>query len=269
MKVYALVGKSGTGKSYHAMSLCRERNIEGIIDDGLFIVGSGILAGISAKRQDTKIGAIKTALFTDDGHRKSVMDKIAEAAPASILILGTSDEMVKKIADRLCLPDIGSIVSIESITTERQRENAIRQRNEMGKHVIPVPTFQIKTDFSGYFVDPLRMFRGKGKGVKGGFAEKSVVRPTFSYMGRYMISESVISDIVECVAAGRRGSLAVTRVMTENAGSGLKITIVVLIRYGARIFDAAKAFQEQVAAQVSHMTAFNIDSVDIEVRGLK
>ena len=63
MKVYALVGKSGTGKSYQAMNLCRDLDIEVIIDDGLLIYGNGILAGTSAKRQETVIGAIKTALL--------------------------------------------------------------------------------------------------------------------------------------------------------------------------------------------------------------
>ena len=37
MRIYTLVGKSGTGKSFHAMDLCRKENIESIIDDGLYI----------------------------------------------------------------------------------------------------------------------------------------------------------------------------------------------------------------------------------------
>ena len=37
MKIYTLVGKSGTGKSFHAMELCRKKQIESIIDDGLII----------------------------------------------------------------------------------------------------------------------------------------------------------------------------------------------------------------------------------------
>lgn len=61
MKVYSLTGKSGTGKSYQAMNLCNEENIESIIDDGLFIYHSRVEAGISAKRQKTHVGAIKTA----------------------------------------------------------------------------------------------------------------------------------------------------------------------------------------------------------------
>ena len=68
MKVYTLTGKSGTGKSYQAINLCKEKNIESIIDDGLFIYRNRVEAGISAKRQKTLVGAIKTALFTLDEH---------------------------------------------------------------------------------------------------------------------------------------------------------------------------------------------------------
>ena len=57
MEVYTLVGKSGTGKSFHAMNVCKKLNIEAIIDDGLFIYKNSVLAGTSAKREETKIGA--------------------------------------------------------------------------------------------------------------------------------------------------------------------------------------------------------------------
>jgi len=268
MKVYALVGKSGTGKSYQAVNLCKEKNIEGIIDDGLFIIGNDIRAGVSAKRQATKIGAIKTALFADEWHKISVKEKIRESAPDSILIIGTSDQMVMRIAARLDLPDIGDIVHIESITTEHERAAAIKQRRDLGKHVIPVPTFQIKREFSGYFREPLRIFKRKGRGEKGEVAEKSVVRPTYSYLGGYIVSDRVISDIVDCVLSPGDGDLKVTKVLTENSKSGIKITIQVLIRYGAGVIETAKAFQEQVASRVGYMTAFNIDRVDIEVRDM-
>jgi uncharacterized alkaline shock family protein YloU len=251
------------------VNLCRDKNIDGIIDDGLFIVGNGILAGISAKRQTTRIGAVKTALFTDDEHREAVKEKIKEAAPNSILIIGTSEGMTRKIAERLGLPGIEYTVHIESITTENEREAAIKQRRDLGKHVIPVPTFQIKREFSGYFVDPLRIFRVRGRNVKGGSAEKSVVRPTYSYMGEYLISDKVISDIVDCVLTNSNSDLTVIRVLTENTKNGLRITILILVRYGVKIFEAAKSFQEQVAHRVGYMTAFNVDSVDIEVRGLR
>ena len=268
MKIYALVGKSGTGKSYQAMNLCRGKNIAAIIDDGLFIVGSDILAGVSAKRQTTKVGAIKTALFTDEWHRISVREKIGDYAPDSILIIATSEGMAEKIAERLNLPDIESIIDIESITTENERETAIRQRRELGKHVIPVPTFKIKREFSGYFVDPLRVFRGRSKNGKKRFTEKSVVRPTYSYLGDYSISDRVISDIVDCVLKNMPTGITVARVLMENSKSGIRIKALVNLKYGVKIIETAKAFQEKVAYQVGIMTAFHVDGVDIEVRDL-
>ena len=45
MKVYALVGKSGTGKSHHSMWVARENNIDYIIDDGLLVSDNQIIAG--------------------------------------------------------------------------------------------------------------------------------------------------------------------------------------------------------------------------------
>ncbi|WP_027399492.1 Asp23/Gls24 family envelope stress response protein [Anaerovorax odorimutans] len=267
MKVYGLVGKSGTGKSYQAMNLCKKKNIECIIDDGLFIFGNRILAGISAKRQDTKIAAIKTALFTNEEHRASVTNKIKEIKPKSILIIGTSEKMIYKIVKQLDLEPIGEMISIEHITTEVEREIARKQRQELGKHVIPVPTFQIKHDFSGYFVDPLRIFRSLGG--RASYSEKSVVRPTFSYLGEYIISDKVISDIVTYIGNTINGIYSIIRVSVESKPEGIRITILIIVKYGAKVIEVAKKLQSEVAMQVENMTAFNIKGVDIEVRGLK
>ena len=267
MKVYALVGKSGTGKSYQAVNLCRERNIEAIIDDGLFICSNDVLAGISAKKQETRIGAIKTALFTDDEHMRSVADKIREVDPESILVLGTSDEMVERIRKRIELPPISETIYIEEITTEKERAEAAKQREEFGKHVIPAPTFALKRDFSGYFVDPLKIFRTWGKG-KGGESEKSVVRPTYSYRGDYSISDRVISDIITIVSRSTKGISEIVRADTKKVEYGIAISLVVYIRKGTAAIDAAKNLQKNVAEKIEFMTAFNVERVDVEIRGL-
>ena len=58
--------------------------------------------------------------------------------------------------------------------------------------IIPVPTFEIKKDFSGYLLDPLQIFKSKGKDAEPYIAEKSIIRPTFSYLGNFTISDSVL-----------------------------------------------------------------------------
>ncbi len=267
MKVYALIGKSGTGKSYSAINLCRQMNIETIIDDGLFIGENKILAGISAKRQATTIGAIKTALFTDSEHRNNVYRKIKEVNPESILVLGTSLGMVEKIRARLELPAFEKIVNIEEITTPEDRAVADKQRHELGKHVIPVPTFQLKKEFSGYFIDPLRIFRGWGN--RAAFVEKSVVRPTYSYLGDFTISDRVIVDLALYIMRKAEDVAEVVKTAVENSPAGIKINISAVMIHNSSVISAAMRLQEEIAGKVEKMTAFNVEAVNIEIRGLR
>ena len=153
---------------YKRQELCKKKQIDGIIDDGLFIYQNTIVAGVSAKRSQTKIGAVKVALFLDSASCKEVKAAIEEKQPGSILVLGTSVEMVDKIIRRLGLPmpeaDSPRRIRIEDITTEEERKVARQQRDKLGKHVIPAPALQLKHNFAGYFMDPLRLFRGKDQG---------------------------------------------------------------------------------------------------------
>jgi ABC-type dipeptide/oligopeptide/nickel transport system ATPase component len=48
IKVYALTGESGTGKSFRAILVAQKYGVELIIDDGLLIKDNHILAGLSA-----------------------------------------------------------------------------------------------------------------------------------------------------------------------------------------------------------------------------
>jgi ABC-type dipeptide/oligopeptide/nickel transport system ATPase component len=110
MRIVGFIGSSGTGKSYRALWVAKERGIDYIIDDGLFIHQNRIIAGKSAKKEPTKIGSIKTALFCDPVHCKQVMEAVEKNKPDAIMILGTSDAMVEKIAETLQLGKINEKV---------------------------------------------------------------------------------------------------------------------------------------------------------------
>ncbi len=103
MKLYALVGSSGTGKSYQAMKLCRKLNIEYLIDDGILINRQKKIAGNSAKKETTKVGAVKRAIFFWPEPRQEMKDTLASENPDSLLIIGTSIKMVQQIADNLMI----------------------------------------------------------------------------------------------------------------------------------------------------------------------
>ena len=269
MDVYTLTGKSGTGKSFHAMSLCKKYNIEAIIDDGLFIYNNTVVEGISAKRASTKIGAIKTALFLKDEVRDKVAAAIRKKNPSGILVLGTSDGMADRIRDRLGLPtpepDSPRRIHIEDITTPEERAIAREQRDNLGKHVIPAPSLQLKRSFAGYFMDPLKLFRGKDQGAA---SERTVVRPTFSYMGEYFVDEKVINDIITCTAKTMPSIGRVVYIVQEASPEAYELAVSIKIRRGYPVWEAAQAFQEKLSRVVEEMTAFNVAKVDVEVRGI-
>lgn len=268
MRVVALVGKSGTGKSYRAVTLAHEKDIDYIIDDGLFIKGSKIIAGRSAKREKTTIAAVKRALFMRPKHRQDVVEKIIQHKPDSILILGTSVKMVNRIAGNLEILPINEIVYIDQIASKEEMDMAKESRFKQGKHVIPVPTFELKKDFSGYFVDRLKIF-GRKKDNTLQISEKSVVRPTFSYMGKFTIYDRAIAQMVNHVASDIKSIYRVNKVKIINHHSGITINIELVLKYGFKIPEVITSLQQLVKREVEDMTSINILAVNIDIKGLQ
>lgn len=266
MEVYALVGSSGTGKSYKAFVVAAEKGIEYIIDDGLLIGGTRVYEGKSAKREKTKLASVKRALFKDDEHRGAVIAAIQELKPEKIMLIGTSVNMIEEIRRTLELPELKEIIPIESVSTEKEIELAKRSRKEDGKHVIPVPTLEIKKDFSGYFIDSLKIFARKGKNTA--VEEKTIIRPTFSYMGKYEISKNVLVQMINICASKMERINKVLKVRIENKTNGIHLNIDVAVKLATRIDLIMGDFQKQIIDDIEHMTGINVLSVDITVRGV-
>ena len=268
IRVYAFVGPSGTGKSYRAQMVASEKNIKYIIDDGLLINENQIVAGVSAKKAQTKIETVKHAIFLDEERKIEMCNAIKKYKPESILILGTSDDMVKKIAHNLNLPEIEEIIYISDVATKQEMETARRIRQTEGKHVIPVPTFEIKKDFSGYLLDPLQIFKTKGKGQKPYIAEKSIIRPTFSYMGNFTISDSVFKEIVEYLASKMPEIHKVLRTRVNNTPEGPNIYMEVSVVYGYQVMDALAELKRRCKKEIENLTAMNLQSIDIIAKNI-
>ncbi|MBQ2041905.1 MAG: Asp23/Gls24 family envelope stress response protein [Firmicutes bacterium] len=270
MIIYGLSGKSGTGKSYNAIELCVRMQIEAIVDDGLFIDQGTIIAGVSAKKQKSKMRAIKTAIFEDEEQAAEVRAAIERCAPKSILVLGTSDRMVDIIAGRLGLPPVTEYIHIEDITTEAQRSKAIDARARGGMHVIPAPTIQVRKQFSGYFLDPKRSFRKTRAELGDQAGEKTVVRPKYSYFGKFEISEKVINDITSHIVSETPGAAQLLMSSsTADSDNNMYIRAVVTVEWGRRVLSVARQLQKSLVEAVTAMTGFNILGVEIEVRGFK
>ena len=268
IKVYAFVGPSGTGKSYRAQMVAGEKNTHFIIDDGLLIKDNEVVAGESAKKATTKVATVKHALFYEEEERQEIIKALKKYKPQSILILGTSDGMVKKIAENLGLPEISETTYITDVATKQEMETARRIRVTEGKHVIPVPTFEIKKDFSGYLLDPLQIFKSKGKGQKPYISEKSIIRPTFSYMGKFTISDTVFRQILEYLASKTPGIYKILKTRVENYGEGVKLYMEVTVVYGTNVVKDIKNFKEKARKEIEKLTAMNVVELDVVAKNI-
>lgn len=268
IKVYAFVGPSGTGKSYRAQMVASEYNIRYIIDDGLLIKDNEVIAGVSAKKAPTKIETVKGALFLNQEKAEEIKKAFRKYKPESLLILGTSDGMIEKIRTNLELPELEKTIYITDVATEQEMEEAKRMRMVEGKHVIPVPTFEIKKDFSGYILDPLQIFKSKGKDAKPYISEKSIIRPTFSYLGNYTISDGVLKDIIAHLAASVDAIYKINRTRIEKTQIGVKIYIEIILVYGFNIVSSLQSFKKKCIKEIENLTAMNVDEVQILAKGI-
>ena len=268
IKVYAFVGPSGTGKSYRAQMVASEKNINFIIDDVLLIKDNEVIAGESAKKAPTKIETVKHALFYKDEEKEEIIKALKKYKPESILILGTSDGMVEKIAANLGLPEISETIYISDVATQEEMETARRIRVTEGKHVIPVPTFEIKKDFSGYLLDPLQIFKTKGKGQQPYISEKSIIRPTFSYMGNFTISDTVFRQILEYLASKTPGIYKIQKIRVDNFGEGAKLYMEVTVVYGFNLIDGIKQFKIKAKKEIEKLTAMNVEEFEVVVKNV-
>lgn len=268
IKVIGFVGPSGTGKSYRAQFVASENNIKYIIDDGLLISNNKIIAGTSAKKAATKIETVKHALFLHDEEKEEIKNAIEEYKPESIMILGTSDGMVQKIAAALGLPEIENIIHIEDVATQEEMQRARHVRVTEGKHVIPVPTFEIKKEFSGYLLDPLQIFKSKGYGNEPYVDEKSIIRPTFSYMGNFTISDNVFKQIIEYLASKTPEIEKINRVRITKNEAGPTIYIEATLIYGYNIKESLQDFKVKSKKEIEKLTAMNIQKIIIMAKNL-
>lgn len=268
IKVYAFVGPSGTGKSYRAQMVAGQKGTHFIIDDGLLIKDNEVIAGESAKKAETKVATVKHALFYEDSEKAEIVKALKKYKPDKILILGTSDGMVEKIASNLGLPPISDTTYITDVATQKEIETARRIRVTEGKHVIPVPTFEIKKDFSGYLLDPLQIFKSTGKGQKPYISEKSIIRPTFSYLGKFTISDLVFRQILEYLAVQFPAIHKILRTRVDNFGDGAKIYVEVSIVYGYNVIEGLKEFKQKAQKEIEKLTAMNVVELDIVAKNI-
>lgn len=271
MEVIGFYGPPGTGKSDRALVIAYENKASCIIDDGILIYHSRIVAGKSAKREESRLKAVRRAIFWDKEQRDEVRAALQKINPKRVLILGTSDRMVVTIAKALDLPMPAKYIRIEDVAKPEDMLKASEARHKEGKHVIPVPTMELKPYFKGYMVDPLRFLRNRKKEPKrfSEWNERSVVRPVFSYYGKLTFSDKVIESLVNYAAGGLK-RIKIRHVRSKKSESqvnGLILYLDVTVRTGTpqEIRDVIHTMRDKVQREIEYTTGMSLESMKINI----
>jgi len=274
-KVFALIGDSGTGKSFRAKLVAQKYRIDYIIDDGLLIKDNRILAGHSAKKEHTFLAAVKVALFDEKSHRDEVARKLQNEKFKRILLLGTSEKMVYKIAARLQLPPPQKIIKIEDIATQEEIDKALRTRRIEGKHVIPVLSIEVKRTYPNIFFEAIKIFKQRvapegnprdlpsGLGPVPTLLEKSVVRPEYSKRGKIIISQAALSQMVIHCVDEYESNIKIKKILVKDAEMGYRLVITIDVPYGIQLGGNIHDLQHYIIDNIERYTGILIEEVNI------
>lgn len=270
MEVIAFIGPAGTGKSDRALVVAYENKCSCIIDDGILIYRNRIVAGRSAKKEANPIAAVRRAIFEDPDQAADVKRVLGNICPNRILLLGTSVKMVNLITKALGLPAPKRYIRITDIAKPEEIQRAHDARHKEGKHVIPVPTMELKPEFKGYLIDPLRTLfhRGHGKGTER--MEKSVVRPVFSYYGKLTFANRVMADLVNYALRSMKGELTVQSVTSrksEGMTNGIRLSMDVTLRGGSPQYvkETLHRARRLVQKEIEYTTGMFVEKIRLSV----
>jgi len=279
--IVSFIGVSGSGKSTRAIRVARAYNIEYIIDDGLLIHGSAIITGSSAKRADTKMESVRQAMFLDPARAENMRRALVEHLPSALMILGTSEAMLTRICENLWLNQPSIRIRIEDVSSEEERNLARQTRLSEGKHTIPVPSMEIKHEFSGYLAEPFAkfwqrfdfgMFSSQQSQTIADL-DKTVVRPTFSTLGSYAMSDQAMKDLVRMLACAVDGVESVVGQKVHKEPYGIILDLDLSIYYGSSAQSVLAEVQSAVSAGVEQYTAVNVLAANVRAvrvaKGLK
>ncbi|MDN4492646.1 ATP-binding protein [Ureibacillus aquaedulcis] len=266
MIVHSLSGPSGTGKSTSAIQFAYENQIEAIIDDGLLIIHGEKVAGTSAKFEKNTITAVRRAIFQEQQHQLQVMDALKEHEVQSILIIGTSDKMTKKIAKRLQLEPIQYFHHIEQIRSTREILMAKFIRTTQGKHVMPIPYKQVEQNFFKRFI-----YRGfdifsKNK-VKLG--ETTIVQPDF-HQQIIDISKNVYIDLIKYLIGQYKVVAKIDSIhfVMKDYRQILYLTLYLSPPVNYDVVEKMGGLQQLISEQFLRHFEFEPSSIEIYIKGI-
>jgi hypothetical protein len=233
--VQGLVGASGTGKSFRARLVAEREGLECIVDDGLVIRRGSILGGQWAKKEETLLAATRRALFDGPGDAEQGRTVLRESRVRGVLIVGTSEEMVRRIALALRLPAPRRWHRIEDIASRAEIEQALRSRGRAGRHALPVPAVDIRQSALRELASRARGLLAplvRGRLPAAGKPGQPVAAAATPSRGRVLYTEAAFAQMVMHCLQDSEPRARVSRVRVKSRGRWLVVEAGVVVPPG-------------------------------------
>ena len=262
IEVVAFLGAAGTGKSQRVPQMARQYGIDFVIDDGLVVSKGQIMAGKSAKAEKNRVRAIRRALFQYAPHRLEVTSFLASRAPCKVMVIATSDSMMKKIVATLNLTFPQKIVDITEVASHEEIVNALKERREKKQHVVPVLRTQIQRNFAGKLVSQLKdFFKSKDRQEA-----RTVVKPPFSFDGRVTIEPNAVLEMARRLIVIGDHIRQIRELNLIYDGDSISVNLVVDVKLGGKsALYIARLLQKKLSRGLSFFTGMEVNKVNISI----
>jgi uncharacterized alkaline shock family protein YloU len=132
---------------------------------------------------------------------------------------------------------------------------------------------EIKHEFSGYFSDPLNRLRRRWDKERGlqpvvPETERTVVRPTFSSLGSYSISDDALLDLVKIILRKVPGVHDVVGFSSEKRVYGVVLSIDLELYYGFNAQEVLYNAQQRLGRYIEEYSSINMVAVDVRAKRL-
>ena len=116
---------------------------------------------------------------------------------------------------------------------------------------------------------PYNIFSSQRKQEKD--ADRSIVRPSFSFYGKLLISVRALEDIIKIIGRKLEGVERITSIKVRRRSDnskGIVISVEVVLYYGVKLFAVTKQFQAKIKEKIEYMTAMKVNNVNVSIRSL-
>jgi len=152
-------------------------------------------------------------------------------------------------------------------------KKALRMRKIEGMHVIPAPTLEVQSRFLGALIEPLHIILPHHKETASPqlWTEQSMVRPTFTTLGKFYITETALKQIITYVINsshlfGPIHNIAILDISKQKGNVVFKIELSGI--YGTPLHLRTKILQKLIKKEVEYATNLNVQAVNIKIKNL-